>query len=52
MQLSAPVIANLRKYDETKVQERIAVDRYTDTFRQEVFLHPMELWISRNSATI
>jgi hypothetical protein len=37
MHLSAPIIANFRKYDERKVQERIAVDRYMDTLRHEVF---------------
>jgi hypothetical protein len=37
MHLSAPIIANFRKYDERKVQERIAVDKYMDTLKHEVF---------------
>jgi hypothetical protein len=37
MYLSAPIIANFREYDERKVQERIAVDKYMETLKREVF---------------
>ncbi len=40
MYLSAPIIANFRDYDERKVQERIAVDRYMDKLEREVFFTP------------
>jgi hypothetical protein len=40
MYLSAPIIANFREYDERKVQERIAVDRYMDKLEREVFFTP------------
>jgi hypothetical protein len=37
MHLSAPIIANFKEYDERKVQERIAVDKYIQTLKREVF---------------
>jgi hypothetical protein len=37
MHLSAPISTNFRKYDERKVQEQIAVDKYMDTLKHEVF---------------
>jgi hypothetical protein len=40
MHLSAPIIANFREYDERKVQERIAVDKYMETLKREVFFTP------------
>jgi hypothetical protein len=40
MYLSAPIIANFKEYDERKVQERIAVDKYMDTLEREVFFTP------------
>ncbi|MGH9429233.1 MAG: hypothetical protein ACRD2L_23365 [Terriglobia bacterium] len=38
MYRSAPIIANFKEYDERKVQERIAVDKYMDRLEREVFL--------------
>ena len=53
MHLSAPIIANFRKYDERKVQERIAVDKYRIHLSMRCSSHPMEqLWSSRNCATL
>lgn len=40
MYLSAPIIANFKEYDERKVQERIAVDKYMDKLEREVFFTP------------
>jgi hypothetical protein len=40
MHLSAPIIANFREYDERQVQERIAVDKYMETLKREVFFTP------------
>jgi hypothetical protein len=37
MYLSAPIVAKFKAYDEKKVQERIAVDRYMDKLEREVF---------------
>jgi hypothetical protein len=37
MYLSASIIATFREYDERKVQERIAVDKYMETLECEVF---------------
>jgi hypothetical protein len=37
MYLSAPIIANFKEYDEKKVQERIAVNKYMDKLEREVF---------------
>jgi hypothetical protein len=37
MYLSVPIVANFREYDERKVQERIAVDKYMETLEREVF---------------
>jgi len=40
MYLSAPIIANFKEYDEQKIQERIALDRYLDKLEREVFFTP------------
>jgi hypothetical protein len=40
MYLSAPIIANFKEYDERKVQERIAVEKYMDKLEREVFFTP------------
>jgi hypothetical protein len=40
MYLSAPIVANFRDYDEKKIQERIAVDKYMDKLEREVFFTP------------
>jgi hypothetical protein len=40
MYLSAPIIANFKEYDERKVQERIAVNKYMDKLEREVFFTP------------
>ena len=37
MYLCATVIANFREYDERKVQDGIAVDKYMQTLKHEVF---------------
>jgi len=37
MYLFATVIANFREYDERKVQDGIAVDKYMRTLKHEVF---------------
>jgi hypothetical protein len=37
MYLSVRIVANFREYDERKVQERIAVDKYMETLEREVF---------------
>jgi hypothetical protein len=37
MYLSAPITANFRAYDERKVRERIAVDKYMETLKLEMF---------------
>jgi hypothetical protein len=37
MYLCATVIANFREYDERKVQDGIAVDKYMRTLKHEVF---------------
>ncbi len=37
MYLSVPIIANFREYDEGRVQERIAVDKYMDKLEREAF---------------
>jgi ribosomal protein L33 len=37
MYLSAPIIANFKQYNENKVQERIAVEKYIDKLEREVF---------------
>ena len=37
MYLSAPFVGNFREYDERKAQERIAVDKYMETLKREVF---------------
>jgi hypothetical protein len=40
MYLSAPIIANFKEYDEQKIQERIALDRYLGKLEREVFFTP------------
>ena len=40
MYLSAPIVANFKEYDERKVQQRIAVDKYMDKLEREVFFTP------------
>jgi hypothetical protein len=45
MYLSAPLIANFREYDERKVQERIAVDRYVDKLEREAFFTPNNAFV-------
>jgi ribosomal protein L33 len=40
MYLSAPIITNFKEYNERKVQERIAVDKYIQTLKREVFFTP------------
>jgi hypothetical protein len=40
MYLSAPIIANFKEYDEQKIQERIAIDRYLGMLEREVFFAP------------
>jgi hypothetical protein len=45
MYLSAPLIANFRAYDERKVQERIAVDRYIDNLEREAFFTPNNAFV-------
>jgi hypothetical protein len=37
MHHSAPIVGNFREYDERKAQERIAVDKYMETLKREVF---------------
>jgi hypothetical protein len=34
---SAPIVGNFREYDERKAKERIAVDKYIETLKREVF---------------
>jgi len=36
----APIVGNFREYDERKAQERIAVDKYMETLKREVFFTP------------
>ena len=45
MYLSVPLIANFREYDERKVQERIAVDRYVDKLEREAFFTPNNAFV-------
>ena len=45
MYLSAPLIANFREYDERKVRERIAVDRYIDKLEREAFFTPNNAFV-------
>jgi hypothetical protein len=45
MYLSVPLIANFREYDEKKVQERIAVDRYIDRLEREAFFTPNNAFV-------
>jgi len=40
MYLSAPIVANFREYNEKKVQEKIAVDRYLQKLEHEIFFTP------------
>jgi hypothetical protein len=40
MYLSAPIIANFKEYDEQKIQERIAIERYLGMLEREVFFAP------------
>lgn len=40
MYISAPIIANFREYNEERVQERIAVDRFIDKMEREVYFAP------------
>jgi hypothetical protein len=40
MYLSAPIIANFKEYDEQKIQERIALDRYLGKLETEIFFTP------------
>jgi len=40
MHLFAPIIAKFKDYDEQKVQERIAVDKYMDKLEREIFFTP------------
>jgi hypothetical protein len=37
MYVSAPIIAKFKPYDEQKVQERLAVDKYMEKLEREVF---------------
>ena len=43
--VAAPIIKHFKKYDEHKVQEWIAVDRFIETLEREVFF-------SRNTALV
>lgn len=45
MYLSAPLVANFKQYDEQKVQERIAVDRYIDRLEREAFFTPNNAFV-------
>jgi hypothetical protein len=45
MYISVPLIANFREYDEQKVQERIAVDRYMDKLEREAFFTPNNAFV-------
>ena len=40
MYVSAPLISKFRDYDEQKVQQRIAVDKYINQLEHEVFFTP------------
>ncbi len=40
MYIVVPLVARFREYDEQRVQERIAVDRYIDKLEREVFFTP------------
>jgi hypothetical protein len=40
MYISAPIIANFKNYNEQKVQDRLAIDRYLDKLEREVFFTP------------
>jgi hypothetical protein len=40
MYISAPIIANFREYNEERVQERIAVDRFIDKLEREAYFAP------------
>jgi hypothetical protein len=40
MYVSAPLISKFREYDEDKIQQRIAVDKYIDKLEREVFFTP------------
>jgi len=40
MHINASIIARFKEYDEKKVQERIAVDKYLDKLEREVFFTP------------
>jgi hypothetical protein len=40
MHISAPIIAKFKPYDERKVQERLAIDKYMDKLEREVFFTP------------
>jgi hypothetical protein len=37
MHSSAPILANFRDYDEKKIQEKIAIDKYIEKLESEVF---------------
>jgi hypothetical protein len=45
MYLSVPLITNFKEYDERKVRERIAVDRYIDTLEREAFFTPNNAFV-------
>lgn len=40
MYISVPIIANFKDYNEKRVQERIAVDRFIDKLEHEAFFTP------------
>ena len=40
MYLSVPITASFREYNEKKVQEKIAVDRYLNKLDHEIFFTP------------
>ena len=40
MHVTTPIVVNFKEYDEKKVQERIAVDKYLDKLEREVFFTP------------
>ncbi|MEW5974523.1 MAG: hypothetical protein AB1898_01835 [Acidobacteriota bacterium] len=40
MHLAAPIVSKFREYDEQRVRERIAIDRYLDKLEKEVFFTP------------
>jgi hypothetical protein len=45
MYVSVPLVANFKEYNEQKVQERIAVDRYLDKLEREAFFSPNSAFV-------